>query len=93
MDVTADFIYCRLHGSKKLYASGYSSRALDEWARRIDDWAHGVEPRGGDRASRKSPRKRATRDVFVYFDNDMKVKAPRDAKTLIGKLEKRAKRK
>ena len=28
MDVTSDFIYCRLHGSKQLYASGYDDEAL-----------------------------------------------------------------
>ena len=26
------------------------------------------------------------RDVYCYFDNDMKVKAPYDAKQLIGKV-------
>jgi len=31
MDVTSDFVYCRLHGSEKRYASGYDNRALDEW--------------------------------------------------------------
>src|SRR3546814_7329012 len=31
MDVTADFIYCRLHGSQELYVSGYDDEALDVW--------------------------------------------------------------
>ncbi|HEY4345424.1 MAG TPA: DUF72 domain-containing protein [Parvibaculum sp.] len=92
MDVTADFIYCRLHGSKELYASGYSARALGDWARRVSVWSRGVEPRGGDRASVKKPRKRTARDVYVYFDNDMKVKAPRDAKALVEKVGKLLKR-
>jgi uncharacterized protein YecE (DUF72 family) len=92
MDVTADFIYCRLHGSEELYASGYSARALGNWARRVADWSQGREPRGGERASDAKPRKRATRDVFVYFDNDMKVKAPHDAKALVEKVGKILKR-
>jgi uncharacterized protein YecE (DUF72 family) len=37
-DVTADFVYVRLHGDKVIYTSGYTSRALDEWARRIRAW-------------------------------------------------------
>src|SRR5215475_140112 len=41
MDVTADFVYCRLHGSEVLYASGYSDDALDEWAARVAAWARG----------------------------------------------------
>jgi len=37
-EVTADFMYVRLHGDKELYASGYSGRALDRWAERIRSW-------------------------------------------------------
>src|ERR1044072_666366 len=37
-DITADFLYLRLHGDKKLYQSGYSDRALDRWADRIKAW-------------------------------------------------------
>ncbi len=35
MEVTSNFIYCRLHGSEKLYASGYGARALDDGERRV----------------------------------------------------------
>ena len=37
-EVTADFMYIRLHGDKELYRSGYSDRALSRWARRIRAW-------------------------------------------------------
>ena len=87
MDVTSDFLYCRLHGSKVLYASGYGDKALDQWAARIAAWARGGEPADGEKASPKSPPKRP-RDVFVYFDNDVKVRAPRDAAALIAKTRK-----
>jgi uncharacterized protein YecE (DUF72 family) len=36
---TASYRYVRLHGDKELYASGYTSRALDEWAERCRTWA------------------------------------------------------
>jgi uncharacterized protein YecE (DUF72 family) len=36
--VTADFIYIRLHGSKKLYASDYSEEELQAWAQKIRKW-------------------------------------------------------
>ena len=39
MDVTSSFVYCRLHGSKELYASGYEAEDLDVWARRVVAWA------------------------------------------------------
>ncbi len=44
MDVTADFVYVRLHGSEELYASGYEAAALTRWAARIEEWAPGGEP-------------------------------------------------
>jgi uncharacterized protein YecE (DUF72 family) len=82
MDVTADFMYCRLHGSEKLYASGYDADALSVWARRVVAWSRGEEVADGDKASAQPGHKRASRDVFVYFDNDMKVRAPYDAASL-----------
>jgi uncharacterized protein YecE (DUF72 family) len=85
-DVTADFVYLRLHGDKKIYASGYSDRALDRWAERIRAWSGGVEPGDARRISRKPPPARAARDVYCYFDNDIKVHAPFDAQRLIGRL-------
>ena len=89
-DLTSDFVYCRLHGSEELYASGYGDAALDTWAHRVAQWARGQEAEDeapssklhGHHASPTSPGKRATRDVFVYFDNDAKVHAPFDAQGL-----------
>ena len=39
LEVTSDLVYVRLHGDRELYASGYSPRALDEWAERCRAWA------------------------------------------------------
>jgi uncharacterized protein YecE (DUF72 family) len=86
MDLTADFVYCRLHGSKELYASGYGPKAIDEWTRRVVAWARGGESVDGDFASDKSAPSRSGRDVYVYFDNDAKVRAPRDARRLTRKI-------
>jgi len=66
--VTSDFVYVRLHGDVKIYTSGYTGRALDEWAARILEWDT------------------AGADVYVYFDNDVKVRAPFDALVLMQKL-------
>lgn len=85
-DVTAGFVYLRLHGASALYASGYKEAALDDWARRILAWMRGAQPRGGKRASRTPPRSRRSRDVYCYFDNDAKVKAPFDARKLRDRL-------
>jgi len=89
MDLTTDFVYCRLHGSKELYVSGYDDVDLDAWARRIRAWAIGREPRDAERIAGPALCRRR-RDVFVYFDNDAKVRAPVDALSLIGRLTPRA---
>jgi uncharacterized protein YecE (DUF72 family) len=67
-DVTAGFVYVRLHGDIKIYTSGYTPAALKDWATRIRAWD------------------RAGLDVFVYFDNDVKVRAPFDALNLMRRL-------
>jgi uncharacterized protein YecE (DUF72 family) len=85
--VTADFVYCRLHGSEQLYASGYESEALDIWARRLVAWSRGGEARDGDCAHPAKARKERARDVFLYFDNDAKVRAPFDARALQHKID------
>jgi uncharacterized protein YecE (DUF72 family) len=69
-DITSDFIYARLHGEEELYVSGYGDTALDLWADRFKKW----------RAAKKQ------RDIYVYFDNDVKVYAPFDAMGLAKRL-------
>jgi uncharacterized protein YecE (DUF72 family) len=70
-EVTADFVYVRLHGSRELYASGYTDAELDWWAARVAEWRD--PERGG-------------RDVYVYFDNDARTHAPFDAARLIERV-------
>ncbi|MBO9353730.1 DUF72 domain-containing protein [Bordetella petrii] len=81
-DATADFAYLRLHGDKELYASGYTGQALHRWASRIRSWSHGREPRDARRAGPRPDRPYGPRDIYCYFDNDIKVKAPGDARGL-----------
>lgn len=88
MDLTTDFVYCRLHGSEELYASGYTEDALDAWAERSAKWAHGSEPADAEKVSTTKPVARKSRDVFVYFDNDLKVRAPFDAQSLRRRVER-----
>jgi uncharacterized protein YecE (DUF72 family) len=89
MDVTTDFVYCRLHGSEQLYASGYDDAALDLWADRVDAWARGGDAPSGRFACGERCTKIPTRDVYIYFDNDMKVRAPFDAKSLRERVQRR----
>ena len=85
-DITADFVYARLHGDSELYVSGYTDDALAVWARRVRVWAAGGTPPGAGLIGPPAARRAAGRDVFVYFDNDAKVRAPFDATALSARL-------
>ena len=86
-DITSDFVYLRLHGSEEPYASGYSNEALDRWAARIKLWARGLGPNDARLiAPDLTPPRHSARDVYVYFDNDAKVRAPFDARSLRARL-------
>src|SRR4051812_26769583 len=86
-DVTADFVYVRLHGAEQLYASGYTDEQLDWWAARIREWRRGCQPSDATCVAPLAKDATAGRDVFVYFDNDAKVHAPFDAIGLKERLE------
>ncbi|MDZ4859469.1 MAG: DUF72 domain-containing protein [Candidatus Hydrogenedentes bacterium] len=81
-DLTSDFVYARLHGDEELYVSGYTPRALNEWTKRVAAWQEGNEIDNAIHASEAPPPKHRHRDVYVYFDNDVKVRAPFDAISL-----------
>ncbi|MUT72517.1 DUF72 domain-containing protein [Stutzerimonas frequens] len=85
-DLTSDFVYIRLHGAEELYTSGYTDAALDEWRRRIESWNAGSQPDDARLISSKKPRRRTSRQVYCYFDNDVKVRAPYDARQLLHRL-------
>ncbi|OON60351.1 hypothetical protein B0920_15265 [Massilia sp. KIM] len=86
-DLTADFVYLRLHGDKELYASGYDDAAIAHWAARIRAWRDGGQPPDARLIAQRAPPRRAARDVYCYFDNDIKVHAPYDAQRLIAALQ------
>ncbi len=81
-DLTADFVYVRLHGAEQLYVSGYGEAALQEWARRMRLWSRGRQPRDAHLVTPRATGPAHPRAVFAFFDNDAKVHAPFDALTL-----------
>jgi uncharacterized protein YecE (DUF72 family) len=85
-DVTADFIYMRLHGATELYNSRYTSEELDRWADCIRAWSTGRQPADARLISAEPPPPRAARDVYCYFDNTDKLHAPGNAVELMFKL-------
>ncbi|PTY00204.1 DUF72 domain-containing protein [Spartobacteria bacterium LR76] len=76
-ELTSDFVYVRLHGDRQIYVSGYTAEALQDWAGRIRSWRDGEQ-----HGAKGRERTQGSRDVYVYFDNDVKVRAPFDAQEL-----------
>jgi uncharacterized protein YecE (DUF72 family) len=85
-DVTADFIYVRLHGDEELYVSDYRDAELDRWAKRIKTWQKGGEPKNAKKIIAGKAPSKTERDVYVYFDNSIEGHAAFDAIYLSKKL-------
>lgn len=82
-DVTADWVYVRLHGSRQLYVSGYSPREIEAWAAKVRAWHQGAEPAGARRICGQAKPAAKGRDVYIFFDNtDVKLRAPVDARRM-----------
>lgn len=90
MDVTADFVYCRLHGNEEIYPNGYDAEDIERWAGRVLAWSRGEEVEDGTRVHPEPSEKLARRDVYVYFDDDVKIRAPHDAVSLTKKIKEMA---
>ena len=65
--------------------SGYAPKALDAWAAAAQTWAQGGEPEDLPRLE-PAKAKGTARDVFVFFINGAKEKAPHAAMGLLQRL-------
>lgn len=72
-EITGDFVYIRMHGSKSLYSSNYSDDELRAWFLKIKKY---LKP-----CSEQNRRKNL--DVYVYFNNDANGYAVKNAKRLL----------
>jgi len=84
-DITGDFVYARLMCAEEAVATGYRPKALETWAARATAWSNGEAPDDLPYAQSK-PARRQPRDVFVYFINGAKERAPHAAMALIERL-------
>ena len=75
-DVTADFVYVRLMQGADHHEACYPDEGLDAWAPRLKAWAAGGAPADLTPADSAKPPP-TERDVFAYFIQAGKVRAPR----------------
>lgn len=84
-DVTGDFVYARLMRSQAECPTGYEAETLDRWADVARDWARGATPAGAPLVEPAQDSGQA-REVFVFFINDAKERAPAAAQALLARL-------
>jgi uncharacterized protein YecE (DUF72 family) len=88
-DPSTDFIYARLMRSDAKIKTGYAPNQLAQWAAHAKTWAEGGLPEVLPRIEAKPPAKFAKasrRDVFVYFINGAKERAPAAAQAVLKEL-------
>jgi uncharacterized protein YecE (DUF72 family) len=85
-DLTSSFVYARLRRSVSTCETGYPLDALKQWARRAEAWTKGKEPTDLPRIAPKTKAGARPRDVFIYFINGAKERAPAAAEKLLSIL-------
>jgi uncharacterized protein YecE (DUF72 family) len=86
-ELTADFVYARLRRCESSEATGYSARALAAWVERARTWARGEQPADLPCIRERGAVKATARDVFVFFINGAKERAPAAAKAFRAGVE------
>jgi uncharacterized protein YecE (DUF72 family) len=85
-DVTGSFVYLRLMRMNPIEPDGFRPAVLDQLAACARWWRDGNEPDGLPRIEPKPPAA-SPREVFVYFINGAKEKAPAAAMALLARLK------
>jgi uncharacterized protein YecE (DUF72 family) len=85
-DVTSPFVYIRLQRSSEGEECGYPAAALDLWAARAFAWSRGNVPKDLEPVAGPEKKPPKSQNVFIYFINGFKPKAPAAAMALMERL-------
>jgi uncharacterized protein YecE (DUF72 family) len=83
-DITTDFIYARLMGTRAKEKLGYPAAMLKTWGQRIKDWEKGASPKAELLLTPAAPKKK--RDVFCFVISGAKEKNPAAAQAILAAL-------
>jgi uncharacterized protein YecE (DUF72 family) len=85
-DATGDVVYARLQrGDDKLEAA-YPPAEIDAWSKRAKQWAEGRAPEDLPLVAAEHEPAAKSRDVFIYFIHEGKLRAPAAAMALIERI-------
>ena len=83
-DVSGSFVYARLEQADEGEPDGYAPAALERWAAAAQVWAAGGQPE--ELPCFAEPAPVTPRDVFAFFINGAKVRAPAGARALLARV-------
>lgn len=84
-DITGDQVYLRLMSAEERFKQGYAPKALAQWAQHAKVFAQGDTPDGVPLVQ-PTPDAGAPRDVYVFFINGFKTRAPMAAQAVLKHL-------
>jgi len=85
-DLTSDVVYARLMNAGEKIATGYAPKDLDLWAQRVSAWGGGKAPDDLPRVEDGPGGKLKPKEVFLFFINGAKERAPAAAGALLERL-------
>lgn len=86
-DRTGDLIYARLMNADTRFKDGYAPKALERWAETARIWAQGETAEDLPQLEQApATSARAPKDVFLFFINGAKERAPAAAMALLQRL-------
>jgi uncharacterized protein YecE (DUF72 family) len=85
-DATTGFVYARLMRAEGTFETGHTPAALDAYAKLARTWRQGGEPEEMPRVAPPG-KKTGPRDVYLFFINGAKERAPAAAQALISRLD------
>ncbi len=81
-DLSGDFIYARLMGSRDQYDTGYPGPELAQWAGRAQAWRRGEDVAELPHLSATAPNPVPAREIYLYFISAAKHRNPAAARCL-----------
>jgi uncharacterized protein YecE (DUF72 family) len=85
-EITADFVYARLRRCVATEPTGYSAAAMEGWIDCARAWSRGEQPAALPSVRAGAAPAVGPRDVFVFFINGAKERAPAAAQAFLAAL-------